>query len=179
MKTAFVVIFLAALAFAQNATNAAPVQAACGPPQTQFQIKTENKAGTEPQAESGKALIYVVEDQRFKYVKEVTVRIGVDGAWVGATRGPSYLTLSVEPGEHHFCVDWMPQDASRQVSLYGFTAEVGKVYYLRARISGGPATSFDPNGLSYGSAIDLDPVNQDEGRMLVAISPMIVSHPKK
>jgi len=179
MKSAFVVVFLAVSAFAQNSEHAAPVQAACGPSETQFQIKLENKAGTEPQIDSGKALIYVMEDQRFKYVKDVTVRIGADGGWVGATRGQSFLTFSLEAGEHHLCVDWMPQGAAREIALFGFTAEAGKVYYLRARISGGPGSSFDPSALAYGSAIDLDPVNEDEGKMLVDISPASVSHAKK
>lgn len=179
MKTAFVVIYLAASAIAQNFNTAAPVQASCGPTQTEFQIKLQNQAEMQPALDGGNALVYVVEEERFKYVREVTVRIGADGAWVGATRGTSHLAFSLAPGVHHLCVDWMPQDASRQISLFGFTAEAGKVYYFRARISGGPASSFDPHALDFGSAIDLDPVNEDEGKMLVAISPYSVSHAKK
>jgi len=50
----------------------------------QFQIKTDAARPPEPQVEGGKALIYVVEDQKYKAVRDVTVRIGLDGAWVGA-----------------------------------------------------------------------------------------------
>jgi hypothetical protein len=84
--------------------------------------------------------VYVVEDQQFKYVKDVTTRVGLDGAWVGANRGNSYFVFLVEPGKHHLCADWLNAKspghmsgtsyANRLVSLAEFTAEVGKEYYF-------------------------------------------------
>jgi len=53
--------------------------------------------------------------------------------------------------------------------MAGLTAEAGKVYYFRARLFPGEADFF----------LDLDPVNSDQGRYLVASSPFSVSHPKK
>ncbi len=146
-----------------------------------FQIKTDQRQRLEPQIETGKALVYVVEDQRFKAVRDVTARIGLDGTWVGATRGNSYLFFTVEPGEHHLCADWMSDllPSGRAVALFGFTAESGKTYYFRARTTGGPPSLAERNGLDDTAFIDLNLVNSDEGKLLVASSPLSVSHPKK
>jgi hypothetical protein len=52
--------------------------------------------------------------------------------------------------------------------LANLTAEAGRVYYFRIRV-------FAFNQV----AIDLDPVNTDQGQYLVASSKMSESHPKK
>jgi hypothetical protein len=99
---------------------------------------------------------------------------------VGATRGNSYFVLSVVAGEHHLCVDWVSSwvPSGRVVARYGFTAEAGKVYYFRARTIGGlPSLTGDRS--DYGAWVDLDLVNVDEGKMLVASSPLAISHAKK
>jgi hypothetical protein len=135
----------------------------------------------DPQLEAGKALVYVIEDQRFKGIRDATARVGVDGAWVGATRGDSYLFFTVEPGDHHLCADWVSSlvPGGRAVALYGFTAEAGRIYYFRARTIGGPASMAEKNGLGDAASIDLDLVNSDEGKYLVASKPFIASHTKK
>jgi len=180
MKSAFVVVLIAASGLAQSSAPAALSQTACGPMDVQFQIKTNQSQGPDVQAEPGKALVYVVEDQRFKAAREVTVRIGLDGAWIGATRGNSYLSFSVDPGEHHLCANLMPGllSSNRLVSLFGLNAEAGKVYYLRARTSGGRSSALDRSGWDDTLSIDLDLVNGDEGKFLVAFSPVSVSHAK-
>jgi uncharacterized protein DUF2846 len=175
MKTASVVMFLASSAFAQNPALVPHAQPACGAANVEFQTKPDASQRPDPQLEAGKALIYVMEDQKFKFVRDITVRIGLDGAWVGATRGSSYLFFSVEPGEHHLCADWMSNFAGRLVSLFGLTAEAGKVYYFRARTMASPINSSNDKT----ALIDLDLVNSDEGKLLVASSPLSVSHPKK
>jgi hypothetical protein len=147
----------------------------CGPFGAHFDTKL-SASPAPAQPAPGKALIYVVEDQKFKIAKEITVRVGVDGAWLGATRGSSYLFFSVEPGEHHLCVDWLsdwlPQ--GRLISFYGLTAESGGVHYFRARTMASPS-----NGYKGIETLDLDLVNADEGTYLVTSSPLSVSHPKK
>ena len=122
-------------------------------------------------------MVYVVEDQKFKVVNDVTTRIGVDGTWVGANRGNSYFSFSVEPGKHHLCTDWISGflPNGRLVSLTSFTAESGAVYYLRARTSASPTSGKAGDGAS----IDLDLVNEDEGRLLVASSGLSLSQQKK
>src|SRR5579863_3659740 len=149
MKTVFVVIFLASSLFAQNPDRVAHAQPACGAPNVEFQIKMDTSQSPDFQAESGKALVYVAEDQKFQAAKEVTARIGLDGAWVGATRGDSYIFFSVHPGEHHLCADWRSSflPTGRLVSLFGFSAEAGKVYYFRVRTMGGPSSMLDRSAL--------------------------------
>lgn len=179
MKAAVVLIFLASSAFTQNPAAVPQAQSACGPMNAQFEIKTDDSQRPDPQVEAGKALVFVVEDQRFKAIKDVTVRIGLDGAWVGATRGNSYLFFSVAPGEHHLCADWVSDFWGRMVSLYGLTAEPGKIYYFRARTTGGPASLADRNGWDNAATLDLDLVNSDEGKLLVASCWYSASHFKK
>jgi hypothetical protein len=148
----------------------------------QFQIKMDESQQPNVQVEPGKARVYIIEEQRFKAAKEVTVRIGLDGAWVGATRGNSYLFFSVEPGEHHLCAGMMPgflrPSGRLGLALFGLTTEAGKVYYLRARTTGGPSSALNQNGIDDALSIDLDLVNGDEGKFLVAFSPRSVSHPR-
>jgi hypothetical protein len=186
MKLAFVLVLVstslvaaslaAASLFAQDSA-ANPLQAACGPMGAKFQIKTDSGQSPNAKPEAGKALVYVIEDQQFKAVKDVTVRVGVDGAWVGATRGNSYLSFPVEPGEHHFCADIVPGvlSSGRLVSLYGLTTEAGGVYYLRARTTGGPQSATERNGLDDAISIDLDLLNRDEGKLLLLYSSPSVS----
>ena len=181
MRTVFVVIFLASFAFAQNPDRVPHAPPACGPLNAEFQTKIDYNQAADFQPESGKALVYVVEDQKFHAAKEVTARIGLDGAWVGATHGESYIFFPVDPGEHHLCADWRSTLLSngRRVSLFAFTAEAGKVYYFRARTMGGPSSMLDRSSLDESASLDLEPVNDDEGKLLVSNSPYSASHPKK
>ena len=56
-----------------------------------------------------------------------TVRIGMDGAWVGADKRDSYFVLDVSPGLHHLCASWQSsQEASnRGVELFALNTEPG------------------------------------------------------
>jgi hypothetical protein len=105
------------------------------------------------------------------------VRVGLDGDWAGATRGDSYLSFAVEPGEHHLCVDFLSEflEPGRLVPVYGFTAQPGKTYYFRART----IASISSSGRRDIASHDLDLLNDDEGKLLVANSPLSVSHTKK
>jgi len=181
MKIISLAVLFAASAIAQNSSVAA-TQSACGPSEAEFKIKTTSNqsAGQEPAA--GKALVYVVEKQKFKAVNDVTARVGLDGTWVGANRGNSYLSFAVDPGEHHLCTDWISSflPGGRLVSLISLNAEAGKVYFFRARTTGGPGSVMDGRlQMADGASIDLVAVDPDEGKMLVASSVLSVSHPKK
>jgi hypothetical protein len=176
MKIILTVFLFSVSAFTQNLSVTA-AESACGPGNVQFIIKTNNNEHQLAQPDPGKALVYVVEDQKFKVVNDVTTRIGLDGAWVGANRGNSYFSFSVEPGKHHVCADWISGFLlnGRLVSLTSFTAESGEVYYLRARTSASPTSG----KAGAGASIDLDLVNEDEGRLLVASSGLSLSQQKK
>ncbi len=167
------VLALATSAFTQN--NASPVQsqAACGPLDATQAAPGQSTAQLQP----GKALVYVAEDFR-KAPGEIgnpTLRVGMDGAWVGATRANSYLSFTVEPGEHHLCTSWQSrwQRLSKLAAFAGFTAEPGKVYYFRERI-----TYSSYGGGSATMNLDLEPVYPDEGQFLVASDRPSTSRPK-
>ncbi len=100
----------------------------------------------------------------------------MDGVWVGAVQHNSYFSVSVEPGEHHVCA--RPQSrlspatsekyASVLLALAHFTAEAGKVYYFRTRSFGSQTQE----------TFDLDPIDADQAKYLVANYPLSVSHAK-
>lgn len=166
MKTLAAVLLFGVYGFAQPSSAPGALHEACGPLKINFDTSTSNdKPPAQP--EPGKARVYVAED--FPYaIGSPTFKIGLDGAWVGATHGISYLVFSVDPGEHHLCARWQShrRDLSRMVSFAHLSAEPGKVYYFRVRI-------YEIEHL------DLDPIDPDEGQYLVASSPQSVSHPKR
>jgi hypothetical protein len=168
-------------AFSQNPAMTPTAPLACGPMSEQFKLTIDQEVGKpQAQAAAGEAKIYIVEDQMSKAVRAVTIRMGIDGAWQGATRGPSYISFSVEPGEHHLCVDWISDwiPNGRLVSLYGLNAEAGKTYYFRARTIAGVASVNAQNNAS-GASLDLDLLNSDEGEYMVAHAALSNSQAKK
>lgn len=177
MKAVLVVFVFAACAFAQDQSALASAQSACGPAEVQFDTKTaKNEVPTQPEA--GKSLVYVVEvfDKVVGEIGHPTLRVGVDGKWAGADKDNSYLSFAVDPGEHHLCTNWQSSKKrpSKEAAFTSFTADSGKTYYFRARITehGGSVNASN-------FSLDLEPVNGDEGRYLVASSAVAVSQPKK
>src|SRR5580658_6436424 len=126
-------------AMAQDRSADLRAAAGCGPAATEFSVKVDKNQHVVTQPEPGKALVYVIaqENPDDSYnIGDVTTRVGLDGAWVGANYGESYLSFSLAPREHCVCVDWQSSLASRQ-QLSGaveLTAEAGKTYYFRAWI---------------------------------------------
>lgn len=173
MKSALtLILLLATSAFAQTAADH---QTACGPADAKFDAQATIQTAAQP--EPGKALVYVAEDFR-KVLGEIsnpTLRVGMDGAWLGATRENSYLAFTVEPGDHHLCTSWQSRwhRLSKLAAFAGFTAEAGKVYYFRERI-----TYASTGGNSASMNLDLEPLNRDEGQYLVTSYFPSKSHPK-
>jgi hypothetical protein len=181
MKAALALLLLSVPAFGQNST-VSTTESACGPGDVQFRVKTQTLQSM-PAPEPGQALVFVVEDQKFKAVRDVTARVGLDGSWVGANRGNTFLYFAVQPGEHRLCTDWISDflPNGRAVSLAHFVAESGKIYYFQARTVGFYGSLSDGHGLQLpnGAGIDLDLVDSDEGKLLVETSELSVSHPRK
>jgi hypothetical protein len=178
MKTILLVLLLASptLSFAQDKAAATAASFACGPAEIKFDVNADKTQHAVAQAETGKALVYVTEviERPLGEIRiggDVTTRVGLDGAWVGANQGNSDLYFSVLPGEHHLCTNWQSKlkRYSNLFALAGFTAEAGKIYYFKTRIR------VEDNIPHF----KLEPVNDDEGRFLVGASPLSVSHPKK
>lgn len=175
-------MLLAVSGVAQNPSAKAAAEAACGPKNINFQVTTGTPEQN-PQSQPGKALVYVIEDLggcpecsqketiNFTGTNNALTKVGMDGAWIGANQGSSYFFFAASPGEHHLCINWQSRIGvrSRAFAMANFTAEAGKVYYFRERI-------FPGNG---DFSFDLDPVNTDEGKYLVALSSYSVSRPKK
>ncbi len=97
------------------------------------------------------------------------MKVGLDGAWVGANKGKSYFFFSVDPGDHQVCTNWQSgtfkKTAMRIGSATTIKAEAGKVYYLRAQV--------------YERNVKLEPVEAAEGQFLISAAWFSTSHPKK
>jgi hypothetical protein len=183
MKAALVALLFAASAFAQDQAAITAAEATCGAKDVKFEAKQDSTQHPTPQPEPGKALVYVVLDLGqcsactshtsvfYTDVEYALTKVGMDGAWVGANHGSSYFFFAADRGEHHLCINWQSRldIRSRALAMASFTAEEGKVYYFRERIFPG----------AHDYSFDLDSINSDEGKYLVASSPLSVSHPKK
>jgi hypothetical protein len=173
MRTILVAILFPLFAysvFAQDQTAAAPSGGGCGPSEAQFDVKTNDKQHPVAPPEAGKALVYIFEDIE----RGPTMRVGLDGAWVGANKGKSYFSFSVDPGEHQLCTNWQSgvfkKTAKRIGSAITLQAEAGKVYYLRIQVY--ERSEQDHN-------VKLEPVESAEGQFLITASSFSTSHPKK
>ena len=153
-------VLLAAVFPAGRCLAATKLPASCGPDEERFDVKTDKNQPPAGTLEAGKALVYLIGDGN-----GVTLRIGLNGAWIGADRGASYFFFPVDAGEHHLCANWQSSLGrfSKQVSLNKFTAEAGKIYYFRVRLDTSVGNS---DSLSW---LDLEPVNSDEGEYLVSV----------
>jgi hypothetical protein len=174
MKRLLALAVLSVSAFAAEVTPAPSPQAACGPESSLFQVKAVPDPKPAVQPEAGKSLVYVIEEylRPPNELGKPTIRLGIDGNWVGANRSTSHFMLSVDPGEHRFCADWqgVPRGLGPQVSLMRLITQPGQTYYLRARVTEVSLRVW---------TLDLDPVNPDEGWLLVSRSPLSEFSPKK
>jgi hypothetical protein len=110
--------------------------------------------------DADKATLFIVGDD--VGVAHPTIRIGVDGAWVGATRSSSYFSIPLEPGEHHLCASGALSNpkVSPETALVHFAAEAGKTYYFRTRVT----------AIQYQAFLDFAAVDSDQGKLLVALA---------
>ncbi len=160
MKLIFAAICLTTSAFAGDTRALA---SACGPDSARFDVTKGKPVTPVANNDAAKARVYVFVD------RVQTIRIGLDGAWVGAAEDSSWVSFLTEPGEHHLCADWQPSitrtmsgfSPADSILLANFTAEAGKVYYFRARGIMSPASQ----GILF---FDLEPTNSDEGQFLIA-----------
>jgi hypothetical protein len=167
MKVALVALLFAVSAFAQDSSAGFP--SACGAKKVSFNVKLDHAQHTLAQPEPGKARVYFIQNLGpHNYIG--VINVGLDGAWVGANRNNSYFSVSVGPGEHHVCENVKSRFSQygRLVELAHFTAEAGKVYYFRARLSLGENHP----------SLELDQVDSDQGNHLIASYPLSISQPK-
>ncbi|MGC2163293.1 MAG: hypothetical protein WA634_15400 [Silvibacterium sp.] len=149
----------------------AQATAACGPQNIKFNVKTDHQP---PSFEPNPDKAIVIMDESFAAAGngfvEPTLKVGLDGKWIGATRSNSWYAFPVEPGEHHLCINWQSHlgEFSHLLALSSLNAEPGKVYYFRSRI------------ISLGKVpiLDLDPINEDQGRYLALSSSRSIAKQK-
>jgi Protein of unknown function (DUF2846) len=164
MKMLLIFAVFAASALAQDAPVVIPP--ACGPQNVVFKASVGdlNRAVAAP--EPGKALVYFIQDAGPNGDHQhYTLKIGLDGAWVGAYKNNSYFQLSVEPGEHHICANIQSDSYLGSVmELAHFTAEPGTTYFFRTRFLAGIPEGEVPY-------LHLEQTDSDEGTYLVAAYP--------
>jgi hypothetical protein len=143
-------------------------RASCGPATVQFEVRNEKKTEKKHPLDGpapNQALVYVVENLRAGcFLCDTTTKIGLDGNWVGATKGNSYFSFPLGPGEHHLCASLQSDSSGPETtSLAGFSADAGATYYFRARLT-------DQNNSGKGGvkwALDLDPLDSDQAQFMI------------
>jgi Protein of unknown function (DUF2846) len=171
----FLALLLVAPAFGQHQAADPRTAAGCGPAKTEFDVKTDKGQHSATQPESGKALVYVIEDVTNPHAMTfgtVTTRVGLDGNWVGANHGQSYISFAAEPGEHRVCVDWQSSLKGLQ-KLSGatdLTVEAGKTYYYRSEVTIPWTGHADEHGNDQEGQVRLKQVDDSEGLLLISKS---------
>jgi hypothetical protein len=170
--TFLLISLLTSPAFAEDQPAASTRAPGCGALGTKFDVKTD-KDPHPVQPEAGKALLYFIQDDAaFITRPRPTTRMGVDGAWVGATHSNSYLYVSVNPGVHHLCASWESAEGSGDLeeAAAHFTAEAGGMYYFEA---------INVYSADASKSVRLNLLDSDEGQLLVDRSSFSASRPKK
>ncbi len=135
MKKLCILIFTILLGalpiLAQDDAAAARTAAGCGSSDQMFNVQTTDQKHPVGQPEAGKALVYFFMDS----ASPITMRVGVDGSWVGANKGKSYFFFQLSPGEHNVCTEWQSGTFKKSSERVGeaiqLTAEARKTYYVR------------------------------------------------
>jgi hypothetical protein len=166
---------VAALSLPAQSPAPAPAQpAGCGVPATRFQVH-KAKAAPALDAPADRALVvFLVDDTAFNYVPGPTTRAGLDGQWMGATRGSGFFTIAVDPGPHHLCANWEPFNTAgalsglnvgfnNSFSTAEFRAQAGQVYFFLVRNSYGQGDR--PNA---GAEMTMAQLDASEGRAQLA-----------
>ena len=171
---AFVWLLLfASSTFAQSAPGVATAPG-CGASNVTFSVTTKKNQHPFARPDAGKALVYFVEDDlNFKATPKPTVRVGLDGTWIGATHGSSYFYFPVDAGQHHLCASWQGKGLEAYTAATDFSAKTGETYFFVVR-----DTFWWPKGSDLIRKIDLKVVNADEGQLLASKYSYSIAHPK-
>jgi len=168
VRIVLVMLLFAASAFAQ--TPLAVATAACGPERVSFSVKKHQSQYTLVQPDPGKARVYFFHDAGTSFgFGYPTTKLGMNGLWVGANHDNSYFSVSVDPGEQHICATLQSSVVGQRVELAHFTAVAGKVYYYRTRLVLSRSVEL----------LELNPIDSDQAKYLIASFSLSVSNPKK
>jgi len=170
MISIFSLLLIAAGAQAQS--NA--VASACGQPTAKFEVKASPSVS--PGLVPDKAVIFIIErDQTTRTFVAPSTRLGMDGEWLGATRGNSYSFFLVSPGVHHLCADTKFGGAGGvgQAFLH-FDARPGVTYFFEVRNT----RVGDPKWGKELRDVSLEQLDEDEGEYLLLMSTFVSSQRK-
>jgi hypothetical protein len=180
MKAAFVLLCLCFAVSAVAQEKAQPgqperarVEPACGPVGESYKVSLDRTHRGLLPLVAGTAQVYFIHDSGIPF-ENLTLgypvtKYAVDGSWVGAGHGDSWFEIQVAPGEHHVCATLQSSFVNQRVELGHFTAEAGKAYFLRTRLVMSQSVEL----------LELEQMDSDQGKYLVARYPMSVSHLKK
>ena len=129
-------LFALSLSFAVTAHATLP--GGCGNEAVQFKVKTDKSQAVPLTAEPNKARIVFVQTLDGEpFASGPLSRFGVDGSWVGATKGSSYFAISVDPGMHTICASRQSGIAAERenVGTAKINARAGQTYYLNFKVS--------------------------------------------
>lgn len=168
MKQAMAVFLFCMMFVMGNQLRAARLHDACGDDHAHFDVKTQKNAPDPAPPGAGKARVVFIgriEAPGCLGCQDFAPRIGIDGSWVGATKGNSYFVLDVAPGTHNVCADWKSVSAAlrRNWGVSSFTAEAGKTYFFETRIEQGGDASSDPSLIRTHWVLDLKQLDDDKG----------------
>jgi hypothetical protein len=179
MKSLLVVSLFAMFAvpvFAQDQAASARAAAGCGADNVQYDVKTDKSQHPQGQVPEGKALVYVFEEEKTDAnavkIGAVTIRVGLDGQWVGANHGNTYFYFPVDLGDHNLCANWQSAIGRRSklASAVSLTAEAGQVYYFHTKVD---ERSHD------NPEVWMEAIDPAEGKLLMASASLSNFHPKK
>jgi len=143
----------------------------CGSDAVEFDVKQEKNNPAFAGPAEGKAMIVFVETMPSESKLGTTTRFGLDGDWAGATKGDSYFSVEVAPGEHNLCASMQSAPKNRKKEFTraaSFTAEAGKVYYFESKFSIIPTPS-----------VELTQLSEAEGKYRLKAWKYATSKPKK
>jgi hypothetical protein len=163
----FIFAMLTPFIVAKNATAVKQAESACGSFHVNFHVDRSRSQHPLATPIAGKAQVYIIEDWIPPGIPNLfnispTIRVGLDGKWMGADQANSYLFFTVESGEHHLCVSTQSKfHQPHDVALYRFNAKPDQQYFFRVRMPRVENTT----------ALLLDPLNIDEAQLLLALYP--------
>lgn len=152
----------------QGAGSIQAAEFACGPATIRYHVDLESGSGSTP-LPSGMAIVYFISQEHTPY-RGTTLRVGIDGRWIGAVRKKSYTAVTISPGIHHFCVLKQVGNRMKGAALEVLNAKAGGVYYFLSNC-------FEQfHYWSYGPG--MDEVGAGEGKLLIAQSQLAVAQVK-
>jgi hypothetical protein len=163
----FLAFFGLSVSFAQENPKQILGAPGCGSAEEEFEVNRNKGQHPRAQLEAGKALMYVIQNDTYHAGRNLVTRIGMDGKWIGATRGNSYLYSPADPGERHLCVSW--QGKGNKAAAFHFTAVEGKTYFFMIRNV----------SMRYTEDIQFGALDSDEAQLLMSTYTVSTWQPKK